>query len=297
MTPDPLMQEVDGLLETALAYESRGLRSFETGQWAEAAAYFRKGVELEPDNPSVRHKLGTALALMGDARGAEEQFQIVVRRSPTFAKAHYSLALLMESSGRRQQAIDEMSLAIRYDPNYVDAHVRLAELLLQAGRAQASLARYERAIAIDPRQPHARYGYGMALVRLGRFRQAREWLTDATRLHPDQPGFAHALARVLACAPDEAVRDGPRAMAMVQDLLKGPQTLERGETMAMALAELGQYDDAVALQRKVLSAANEENRRDLVPGLTRNLRRYERGQPSRVPWTIEPEFLTTKTTL
>jgi tetratricopeptide (TPR) repeat protein len=86
MTPDPLMQEVDGLLETALAYESRGLRSFETGQWAEAAAYFRKGVELEPDNPSVRHKLGTALALMGDARGAEEQFQIVVRQSPTLPR-------------------------------------------------------------------------------------------------------------------------------------------------------------------------------------------------------------------
>ena len=135
ITPDPLMQEVDGLLETALAYESRGLRSFETGQWAEAAAYFRKGVELEPENPSVRHKLGTALALMGDARGAEEQFQIVVRQSPSFAKAHYSLGLLMESSGRRQKAVEELSLAARYDPNYVDAHMRLAELLLQSGQA------------------------------------------------------------------------------------------------------------------------------------------------------------------
>ncbi len=137
MTPDPLMKEVDGLLETALAYESRGLRSFETGQWAEAAAYFREGVELEPDNASVRHKLGTALALMGDARGAEEQFQIVVRQSPSFAKAHYSLGLLMESSGRRQKAVDELSLAVRYDPNYVDAHLRLAELLLQTRQAGA----------------------------------------------------------------------------------------------------------------------------------------------------------------
>ncbi len=40
-------------------------------------------------------------------------------------------------------------------------------------------------------------------------------------------------------APDDAVRDGSRAMTMVQDLLKGPQTLELGETMAMTLAELG----------------------------------------------------------
>jgi tetratricopeptide (TPR) repeat protein len=294
-TPDPLMKEVDGLLETALAYEARGLRSFETGQWAEAAAYFRKGVELEPENPSVRHKLGTALALMGDARGAEEQFQIVVRQSPEFAKAHYSLGLLMESSGRRQKAVDEMSLAVRYNPNYVDAHLRLAELLLQTGQAGAALARYEQAINVDPRQPRARYGYAMALVRLGRFREVRDWLNDAIRLHPGEPGFVHALARVLVAAPDDAVRDGSRAMTMVQDLLKGPQTVELGETMAMALAELGQYADAVALQRKVLSAAMQEGRQDLVAGLTSNLQRYERRQPCRVPWTIEPEFLTGET--
>jgi len=294
-TPDPLMKEVDGLLETALAYEARGLRSFETGQWAEAAAYFRKGIELEPENPSVRHKLGTALALMGDARGAEEQFQIVVRQSPEFAKAHYSLGLLMESSGRRQKAVDEMSLAVRYDPNYVDAHLRLAELLLQTGQARAALARYEHAISIDPRQPRARYGYAMALVRLGRFREVRDWLNDAIMLHPGEPGFVHALARVLVAAPDDAVRDGSRAMTMVQDLLNGPQTVELGETMAMALAELGQYADAVALQRKVLSAAMQEGRQDLVAGLTSNLQRYERQQPCRVPWTIEPEFLTGET--
>jgi tetratricopeptide (TPR) repeat protein len=291
MTPDPLMQEVDALLETALAYESRGLRSFETGQWAEAAAYFRKGVELEPENPSVRHKLGTALALMGDARGAEEQFQIVARQSPTYAKAHYSLGLLMESSGRRQKALEELALAARHDPNYVDAHLRLAELLLQTGQPASALARYERAIAIDPRQPRARYGYAMALVRLGRYRDAHEWLTEAVRLHPDQPGFAHALARVLVAAPDDAVRDGRRAMTMVQDLLKGPQTLELGETMAMTLAELGQFEDAVALQRKVLSAAMQESRQDLVPSMASNLQRYQRRQPCRVPWTVEPDFV------
>ncbi|HEY7443458.1 MAG TPA: tetratricopeptide repeat protein [Vicinamibacterales bacterium] len=293
-TPDPLMQEVNGLLETALAYEERGLRSFETGQWAEAAAYFRKGVELEPENPSVRHKLGTALALMGDNRGAEEQFQIVVRQSPAFAKAHYSLGLLMESSGRRRRAIEEFSLAVQHDSNYVDAHMRLAELLLFTGQARPALAQYERAIGIDPRQPRPRYGYAMALVRLGRYREARDWLNDAIRLHPDQPGFVHALARVLVAAPDETVRDGPRAMTLVQELLRGPQTLELGETMAMTLAELGQYGDAVALQRKVLSAARQEGRQDLVATLTTNLQRYERQQPCRVPWIVEPEFLTSE---
>jgi predicted Zn-dependent protease len=200
----------------------------------------------------------------------------------------------MESSGRRRGAIEEMSLAVQHDPNYVEAHLRLAELLLSTGQARAALAHYERAISIDPRQPRPRYGYAMALVRLGRYRDARDWLNDAIRLLPDQPAFVHALARVLVAAPDDAVRDGPRAMTMMQNLLRGPQTLELGETMAMTLAELGQYGEAVDLQRKVLSAARQEGRQDLVAGLTSNLQRYERQQPCRVPWIIEPEFLTSE---
>ena len=60
----------------------------------------------------------------------------------------------------------------------------------------------------------------MALVRLRRYREARDRLADAMNIYPDQPGFAHALARVLAAAPDDGVRDGRRALALVQTLLK-----------------------------------------------------------------------------
>src|SRR5262249_45465040 len=84
--PDPLMQELDTLLESAVAYEVRGARALDEGQWAAAAEYFRKGIELAPDEPSYRHKLGTALAMMGDGQGAFEQFELVARRWPKFAK-------------------------------------------------------------------------------------------------------------------------------------------------------------------------------------------------------------------
>ena len=48
----------------------------------------------------------------------------------------------------------------------------------------------------------------MALVRLRRFQEARDRLADGVKTYPDQPGFAHALARLLAAAPDARVRDG-----------------------------------------------------------------------------------------
>jgi hypothetical protein len=96
--------------------------------------------------------------------------------------------------------------------------------------------------------------------------------------------FSHALARLLAAAPDDRVRDGRRAMKLVDDLLKQQQSIELGETSAMTLAELGQYKQAAAVQRDVMTAAERAGLRDVVRHMSENLRLYERGQPCRTPF-------------
>src|SRR5207249_676288 len=160
----------------------------------------------------------------------------------------------------------------------------LAEALRRSGRIEASLAPYKEAVTINPRATQARLGYAVALVLLGRYREARDWLTDATALAPDRPEFAHALARLLATAPDDRVRDGERALVLVQELLKNQKTTDVGETMAMTLAELGEFERAAAIQRGVLSAAKDAGLTDTVRRMTENLRLYERHRPCRIPW-------------
>ena len=100
---------------------------------------------------------------------------------------------------------------------------------------------------MNPRAVRARLGYAMALVKLRRFQEARDHLAEAARLYPDQPELTHALARVLATVPDDRVRDGGRAMELVQELFKNDKSTDLGETMAMTLAELGEYERAAAM--------------------------------------------------
>ena len=69
------------------------------------------------------------------------------------------------------------------------------------------------------------------------------------------------------------------------ELLKSQQTLPMAETMAMALAESGRFDDAARWQQDAIRAASESKREDLVRKLTANLRLYQSGQPCRTPWT------------
>ena len=281
--PDPLMAALNESLHSAMGYERLGIEALDRKEWDVAAAYFRKGVELAPDRATVRHRLGTALFVKGDTRGALEQFEEVVRLSPEFAKARYSLGVLMMGLGREQDALEQLSTAVRLDPGYIEARLRLAEVLRRSGRAAASLSEYEEVIKIDPRAAEARFGMAVALIRLQRYREARDRLRDGIRIHPAQPEFSRALARLLACAPDDGVRDGREAIALAQQLLEQRQTLDLGETMAMALAELGRYDQAALFQREVMAAAQKGGHQELLNHLARNLELYERRQPCRTP--------------
>lgn len=281
---DPLMEQLKELLQSPLAYEMRGTRALNSQNWAAAIQNFRKGLELAPENPTLRHKLGTALFLMGDASAAQTEFERVVRTSPQYAKAHYSLGVIMETNGRIQEAMERFSAAVKYDPSYVEARVRLAGLLRRSGRLQESLRQYTRVLEINPRIPEALFGYSMALVRLRRFEEALQKLSDASKVHPDQVGFAHARARLLAAAPDDRVRDGRQAMSIMQALSDEQRRMDLGETMAMTLAELGQYEEAAALQRGAVAAARQAGQPGLAERMGGNLRLYEAHKPCRTPW-------------
>jgi tetratricopeptide (TPR) repeat protein len=160
--PDPLMVALRGLLHGAVNEEDQGVRALESGDFASAAAHFRKGLALEPDNPSLRHKLGTALSLSGDTRSALAEFRETIRRSPGYAQAHYSLGVLIAGSGRPQDALQHFLTAVQLDPEF----------------------------------PQARYGYALALAQAKRYEEARKQLAEGAARFPDHREFADALARL-----------------------------------------------------------------------------------------------------
>jgi len=124
----------------------------------------------------------------------------------------------------------------------------------------------------------------MALVRLTRHEEAREHLRVAMNLHPDQPAFPQALARLLAASPDPQVRDGRRALDLVQALAEKHKTTSVAETMAMALAEIGRFVEAAEWQRLAMSVAVEAGHPDAAQRMAVNLALYQRHEPCRTPW-------------
>ena len=287
---DPLLEETDVVLRSPLAYDGRGTRALESGDWTGAAAYFRRGVELAPASASLRQKLGIALFMMNDTRGAGEQLEEAVRLAPDSARTQYSLGVLLQARGRDADAIERLAAAVRSDPTFVDARLWLAGVLRRNGRPDEALSQYARVAAADSRSGGAAFGYAATLVDLRRYREARTRLAELVSSHPEQPVFAHALARLLAAAPDAGVRDGLEAMAVLDALPEAQRITDFGETLAMALAEIEYYEDAARWQREGIAAAGRAGRGDLLPRMTEKLGRYERGRPwrSSAPLALDP---------
>ncbi len=281
--PDPLLRQSTGLLDSALAHERRGSRALSAGRHAEAAAAFRAGLALTPDDPTLRHRLGVALSMAGDTRGAVAQFESALSAAPDLADAHFSLGELAARDGRYGEAIARYEAAVESRPNYVDARMALADTLSLAGRLAAAEAEFERVVALDPASDQAWMGRGVALIQLGRHREARDWLDRAQLVHPGHTLLTNLLVRVLAAAPAAGVRDGERALALMNERLRGDTGIETYETMAMVFAEVGRYDEAVTWQRRAIAAAQQAGQAPRARGLAANLARYEQGRPSRSP--------------
>ena len=281
---DSLMATVDELLESPQAFERRGIDALGRGDWAGAEALFNEGLDLDPGNPSLRYRMGTALFLKGDALGALTLFEDVVGSSPEYPPAQFSLGVLYQEMGRHREAVDRFATALEYRPTYTEARLMLATSLRRSGDPAAALPYYDQLLNTNPDVVEARFGRAMAYVQLHRYQEARDHLSREMELYPDDQSFPHALARLLAAAPDDRVRDGQRALELMQPLIQGQRTLDLGETMAMVLAELGRFDEAISIQQSLIGVAQNPELAHLLGTLTSNMALYEQGQPARIPW-------------
>lgn len=92
------------------------------------------------------------------------------------------------------------------------------------------------------------------------------------------------LARILAASTNPAVRDGERALEMARRVFRAEPTLDHAQTVAMALAETGRFDEAVDLARQVLAEAGRRGDSSTAEAARGLLASFERREPIRAPW-------------
>ncbi|MDE2921638.1 MAG: tetratricopeptide repeat protein [Acidobacteriota bacterium] len=312
---DPLMHELTTLAIGALPHLDRGHAAAREGRLADAEAAYRQAVAADATSVRAHESLATLLVRRGDPEGAIEHFGVAVRLEPENARAHSDLGVLLADLGRNDRALEHLGRAVELEPGNAEArlglgavlaqtgsfeeavvelqaalrqipedrrtprlHFGLAEALVRTGRLEEALPHYSRVRELDPTQALAWLREATVLMGLGRFAAARATLEARLRVDSTDGRAAHSLARLLAGAPDPSLRDGPRAMTIAGALLQADSAAPNAETAAMALAEVGRFEEAVSIQRTLVEEARRRGRTGEERRLARNLERYERSE-------------------
>ena len=249
-------------------------------------AGFRHTLDTKPQDAKTHLQLGQALYVQGKIEEAVEQYRQALDLQPSSAETHAYLANALMQQDHPEEAIRHYSLALEFKPDFVEAHLHAANSLMRLGRHDQAKGHYSRVVELNGGHAFARFMQAMALIRLGRFQSARSRLEESRQALPDDVDITHALARLLAAAPDDRVRNGPLALQLLQRVFQAQKeaSFEHVETLAMAFAETGQFQRAVQMQQAMIEDVSRGGRMDLAAMLQENLVRYRRGLACRKPW-------------
>jgi protein O-mannosyl-transferase len=291
---DPLLDDIRVLKQGKVGLLERGSAAIQERRFADAIASYRQMISLYPSDPIAHMYLGVALAKAGKTREALEQYAQAEQLAPNNAPVQYNMGILLIDTGKEEQAIAHFREAIRLDPGLAASHFQLANLLMRRQKDEEAGREYGIAATLEPHNGFARLMQSMASVHSGAYAHARSLLEDASLALPRDPDIANALARLLAAAPDPAVRDERRALEIIESLVRSEQGdgFEEGLTLAMALAAAGQFQEAAETQRAIIHQLEASRKFDLARLLRRNLDLYEHQKPCRKPWDSDDPIFT-----
>lgn len=187
--------------------------------------------------------------------------------------------LRRESASRAvAEEIEVRKKQLAADPNNAAHHRSLGLLCQQLGRMDDALAHFQEALRIEPASSRTHFLLGDALAETGRFDDALGQFREADRLEPNQSEILNSLAQALARHPDpkardvaEAIRIATRAVSLTRR--RNPAMLE---TLAVAYAAAGQFDQAVESSELAIQAASAEQNFELADQIRKRLENFKR---------------------
>jgi tetratricopeptide (TPR) repeat protein len=249
----------------AYSFLRAGMANERTGNYPLAVKAYRRGLEIEPENPDILNALGFSFFQQGKSREAVATLEKALAVDPKNWKAHNNMALASIDLGEFAvaEAHYRESLAIEPQPAIYND---LGFVLDRQGLADEAAELYRKSLELDPDSASAHYNLATSLARRGEFAEAERHFRAALEVNPSAPAYT-ALAFVVwqQGRVDEA---SARLHDAIEVDPKYPAAYDRLGTI---LIEQGKLEEAAAnyrlLVRYAPSAANHQKLAQVLMGL------------------------------
>ena len=248
---------------------------------AEALADFEKSVEYEAGRWKSLHNRGVGYALIDEFVKAIEDFNTVIKLKPDYINAWFNRAEIRYELDQLDLAIEDYTEVIRQLPGDFGAYTGRGHANFRAGRIRVALNDYEHAATLSPSSADALVNRGRAQHQLGMWEMAAEDFREAIERDMKSAPAYQAAAWLMATCPDSRYRNqklGLHAAKKAVELAAGDAlTAKYLETLAAALANAGQFEEAQGRLKQAMKRATAEETIELQ----RRLAQYEGGKPYR----------------
>jgi len=174
------------------------------GRWDEAAAEYRKIIDINPLLPGIHARLGRALLTKphpapADVEQAKKAFEEELEIDPRNAAAEFVLGQLAADSGDSASAIRHFEKAAKLDTNFSEAYLGLGTSLNSAKRFNDAIAPLEAYEKMAPDSPTGHYQLALAYAGAGR----REDANREAQLQRQSSEALEAVKRKAAIAQEK----------------------------------------------------------------------------------------------
>lgn len=210
---------------------------------------------------------------------ALKDIESVLKANPGLALAHGLKAQALAHADRLPEAIVEMQGLAEAAPAEPDFQMQLALYYLYNKQPRQAIAAYTEALKLDDENFLALRGRADAYLGVGEHAAAAADFAKALQLDGEDSGALNNYAWLLATSPDDAVRNGQRAIELATKAceLTDYQQSHILSTLAAAYAETGDFETARKWSQKSVDMNDPEHGEQLK----QELASYQANKPWR----------------
>ncbi len=258
------------------------------GQYEKAIEHFTEALRIDPQYLQARgnlsetfNKQGIVLQKQNRVDQAIEKWQQAIQLNPEHSQAHFNIGLALAGKGKNEQAVEYFKKALQQKPDWHEPYNDLGLAYAQLGREDLAVKNYNKALQLKPDYPNAHYNLGCLYYRQGKVELAVGHWAQTARLKPDFVEVLTNLAWTLATTkndeiynPGEAVEYAKRACE-----LTNYEQLRPLDTLAVAYAAAGGFEQAIETAEKAVKLAEAADEKNLAEEIQKRLELYKAGQP------------------
>jgi len=204
-------------------------------------------------------RLRGAIRLGTEPSNALGDFLRATELNPHCDRCWFELAWAHLRLGRLDESLDALNRSLSLEPRADQALSSRALVLGRLGRHAEALHDIAKAAHLQPRNESHLHNLGVILTALGRHRAAVAAYRRALELNPASAGTHNNIAWIMATSPDPSVRDGTSAVLHARRALAAVDNPAWMDTLAAALAEAGDFDQAVQVEERAYELSEPPN--------------------------------------